>query len=178
MTAAAPERAKSKAAQFADEADALDWAVTRYRLENGGRRVTAIRGGEQYELDWRVNDRGNLVYDGGGYWSSPAAEPVEVTNVKAALRDMAKFRTATGALLPFDPEDSTDAEILEAVAGRRIEWETQFGTTESGIVPRGGLHLKITQGSGDNGGARILNFTDSDGFGFRAVYVSQIRKVS
>ena len=175
VTAPAP----SKAGVFASEAEALGWEVERKAFADGSRLVRASRGREHYELFWNVNDRGNLVYHSGERWTADT-QPEEVTNVKAALRDMAKIRAANGALLPFDPEGDDDKTVLEAVAGRTVRWRNSIsGEVEEGEAPRGGVHLHITQGpKGENGGARILNFPDRHVTGFRAVYLDQIGEVS
>jgi hypothetical protein len=180
MTAAATlAPAPSKAAAFADEAEALGWEVERVKLPERGRLVRATRGDEIYEFAWHLNSRGSLVFAYGSY-SAPSAPVVEVVNVKAALRDMAKVRASNGALLPFDPEDDDDATVLSAVAGHEVIWQNSIThLDEHGYVPRGGLHLKLAQGpKGHNGGARILSFPDAAGItGFRSVYLDQIKDV-
>lgn len=181
MTAAVDEKIKSKAAIFADEAEALGWEVERRKLPDHARQVIASRVGELYELTWVRNERGNLVFGSGSYLTVDASDPEPVTNVKAALRDMSLKRAANGALLPFDPEYDDDAEVIAALAGHRIVWQNSItGADESGVVPRGGVHMKLAQGpKGDNGGARILTFTDASGVtGFRSVYIDQITTVN
>lgn len=169
-TVAAP----SKAARFADDAEALGWEVDRERLPEGGRLVRCSRGDELYELAWHRNTRGVLVYAYGIY-SAPSVAATEVVNVKAALRDMALHRASNGARLPFDCETTTDVEVLKALAGREIEWCNSIsGVTESGVLPRGGLHFTIT---GEGGCARVLNFPDQVHTGFRSVRLSSITKV-
>lgn len=168
----------TKAARFADDAEALGWDVEREKLPEGGRLVRAWRGDEGYELAWHRNSNGTLVFAYGTY-SAPSTPNVEVANVKQVLRDMAKVRAANGALLPFDIENDDDVTVLSALAGRTIQWRNSLsGMIEEGVLPRGGLHFKLTQGSrGDNGGARVVNFADQIHTGFRSVYLDSIVEV-
>lgn len=177
MTATTTRTTPSKAAHFADAAEALGWEVERDRLPGGGRLVICQRDGEIYELAWKPNDTGNLIFDYGLYLG-PGVPPESygdpVLNVKAALRDMALHRTPGGALLPFDPEHDDDAVILTALAGRSIEWTNSItGNTEDGELPRGGLHFKISDGPK----GRVLHFPDRVHTGFRSVYLNSITKV-
>lgn len=176
MTQAAP--APSKAARFADDAEALGWEVERERLPEGGRAVFAIRGDECYHLVWHRNSHGNLVFAYGEHWqhigTDPAEAPAEIHNVKAALRDMAMRRSANGALLPFDPAADDEKTILSVLGGKTIEWRNSItGATEEGDLPRGGMHFKITDGPK----GRTLHFPDRVHTGFRSVYLNSITKV-
>lgn len=170
--------APTKAARFADDAQALGWEVEREKLPEGGRLVRASRGDEVYELAWHRNSGGTLVFAYGSY-SAPSSPAVEVVNVKAALRDMTKVRSTNGALLPFDVENDDDARVLTALAGKSISWRNSIsGLIEDGVLPRGGLHFTLTQGSrGANGGARVVNFADQIHTGFRSVYLDSITEV-
>lgn len=165
--------APSKAAKFADAAEALGWEVERLRLPEGGRRVRATRGDESYALVWHRSSNGNLVFAYGEYQAN-GDPPIEIHNVKAALRDMTLYRGANGKLLPFDLSTATPLAILEAVAGKHIAWRTSFGTVEEGDVPKGGMHLRVVESPR----GLVLHFTDPLHTGFRSVLVSQIEKVS
>lgn len=178
MTAVA-ERVQSKAAIFADAAEALGWKVYRSKLDGGGREVEAVRGVESVIVEWAPAARGGLKLVRAEFYADEShdTEAEVLSGVPDALKLMSSYVTANGARLPFDPEHSDDAEVLAAVANHGIEWTTTHGTRESGTVPRGGMHLRLTQGpTGDNGGARILHFTDEHGF--HSVYLDRITEVS
>jgi hypothetical protein len=73
--------------------------------------------------------------------------------------------------LPFDPTDD-DATVLAALAGRTITWRSAHTTTpQTGNVPRGGLHLKLSY----SGAGRCLTFVDH--LGFHTVRLAAIEKV-
>jgi hypothetical protein len=170
MTAPKP----TKAAKFADEAEALGWEVERERLPEGGRLVRAMRGDEIYELAWHRNIAGNLIFAYGSY-SAPSQGAVEVKNVKQVLRDMTQVRSPNGSLLPFDVYTADSVEILKALAGRSITWINSItGLEEQGDLPRGGMHYTLT-GEAEH---RVLHFPDQVHTGFRSVRLSAITRVS
>lgn len=180
----APVKRTSKAQQFALIAEGLGWGVERVKGKKDptARRVTATRGDEQYVMTWsRATGRERFM--GGMYIIGDRREPV--TLVKTVTEAMAQLprsahKHADGHIsaLPFDPAQSSDIEIIRAVAGRKIVWRnTISGLNESGVVPRGGLHLRMER---SKSGKRILSFVNAEAHfsAYRAVDVATIRKVS
>mgnify|MGYP001064835792 CR=1 FL=1 len=94
--------------------------------------------------------------------------------------------------VPFDPESSTDAEIVDACIGRRLKWiSTISGDEETAVLYPDGpylksiakgvtvethphLHTSITRGSN---GRRSLNFIEMGG-NYRSVGVETIVSVT
>lgn len=138
---------QSKAARFADAAEAAGWTVERKKGELGERFAHCTRGTEKVNMEWApVYGRGTsaLVFSGGWHWVDDDPEhAVEITNVTAMLREMAKppkhTKTDTdGAVvrLPFDPVNDTDADIIDALKGKTITWRRKLdGETMDDRIP-------------------------------------------
>lgn len=164
---------KSRPARVADEIEAADrgWEVE--RIKDGNRRViVARRAGSRVLVEWRRDGNGrDLFFTGEHFVQYEGSEVCEesFSNVSAKVREM----TAPPAV-PFDPETSSDADVLAAVAGKTVTWRNSVtGCLSAGDVPRGGVHLTLT----GSGASRTLSFPAA-GQGFRSVRLSAIEKVS
>ena len=165
---------KSRPAQLADEIEALGWKVERVK-EGARRTVIARRGDETIRFDFERRETTGAVkgvkdvFAGGQHWVGDSF--VEVPNVAAAL---AEIRAMPFAL------DAPDDVVLAALAGKTVKWVSRItGTTQTGAVPRGGVHLKLTSGMAPSGPIapedRVLHFTDP--LGFHAVRIGAIVEV-
>lgn len=187
--------APSKAQSFALAAEEIGgWQVRRTKAGEH-KTVTATRGEESFEFTWTENR-----FHAGRHAIGTAAETY--TNVKAALRTMAEPAGTVTVVEPTkrvgvrNPEklvvrrlpfsvDSTDDEILAAVAGRLVTWTNSIsGEEDSAIAPKpGGLLFKIEK---LRSGKRVLHFVDqrylkkqdAECRGFTSIDISKIVGVS
>lgn len=196
----------TKAAQFADTAEAAGWAVTREKGKVDGkstRRVTAVRGQEAFEFVWVRNpDTDRDMFVSGRHRQAVHIE--DWSNIKAALRIVgapeASIRVVTDAegehrivRLPFDIEEATDEEIKAHLSHSKVVWtNTLTNRFEEAICPpTTSRHFKVKPHPHfENNGERIVEFFDQDVSGvpvaykfrasgpFRAFHLSQLISVN
>ena len=182
MTAPAPYvRRPTKAAQFAEAAEAAGWEVDKRRWrhpETGHviRQVTATRGDESFQFEWERNPETDRdVFVAGAHQMLDFIE--EWRNVKRAVEIVEAppihFRTTevrdpeTGETetiivrLPFDIEAAEDESIKAALACKKVTWRNGVsGARESAWVGDNDFLVIKPDPHVDNEGERIVEFTD------------------
>jgi hypothetical protein len=191
--------AVSKAQQFATKAESIDgWVVERKKVGDS-RRVRASRGGEAFIFSWVRVESGRDNFEHGVHKIGEHKEPI--SNVREALRLMSlppgvvkvvekreraakptsegkptKAPTMRTVRLPFDPQESSDAQILAAVTGCWVAWLTDFIAEEaqSFVLPHTKIlpYLSPPKDNVNNPELRTLNFISPEGF--RAVRINTI----
>lgn len=123
--------------------------------------VTAARGEEMLHIVWRDGIVQDQVYN---LWNL----------------DKPSANGRPNAHLPFDPDEIPDAELAKYLVGVKVTWWNKLGQKEDSAVC-GKETIKITHiwtGTGDeNPGARIIDFIDAEGGGYRAFRLDQLVKV-
>lgn len=84
-----------------------------------------------------------------------------------------------GRDLKFDPDELTDRELVQRIAGEKVTWwNTLASARETGIIgDRVSIEHIFDQGEHADNSKRLVKFIDRNGHGFRAFHVSALMKV-
>lgn len=89
------------------------------------------------------------------------------------------FKGMPARKLGFDPDESSDRELVERLSGMKVTWWNRLAKdTETAIIPDKVNIEHVYNGVGDETpGERIIKFCDKNGSGYRAFYVAALIKV-
>ncbi len=184
-----------KAQSFAEKAGALEWEVSIAPVA-GAAELTATRGNETIVQAWRdgvwqydasiyaYGDRTTKPRNASGALKllnrTPEAAKAETAKVaanrsfrKREPQDIGDRLETAQKILPFDPQTSTDAEIMAAVTGQSIAWYNRLSRGEEAGVVGKGRHLRMTV---NESGERVLSFC-CPVTGYRSLLVTAILRV-
>jgi hypothetical protein len=178
-------------------ADETGWAVV-LRSDENVTYAKVTRSDEIIEIEWEDVHFISATYTLGGRTTSlrnvsAAKHAMRVPEAEVAARvprravQRAAARAAHGlpvakpvpapkpTQLPFDPASATEAEVLAAVAGKKIAWVNSFtGAVESALFSPGTKNAKVTT---TTVGRRILSWPgDSQGYHQAAIRANSGRK--
>lgn len=82
--------------------------------------------------------------------------------------------------LPFDPDEASDRELVQALSGCKVAWWNRLADKEEHAVVSS-ARIEITHHFDAHGeetpGTRMVRFNSHDGAGFHAFYVDQLIKI-
>lgn len=158
-----PSLDKGRAAKTLLEAQGWQATGKAWVAEDGSAwaSVTAARGEEMLHIVWKDGEVQDQVYN---LWNL----------------DKPSANGRPNAHLPFDPDEIPDSELAKFLVGVKVTWWNKLGQKEESAVC-GRETIKVTHiwtGTGDeNPGARIVDFIDAEGGGYRAFRLDQLVKV-
>lgn len=182
----------SKANRAAPKFTELGWDAT-VQADGPWAEVIARRGPETIHQGWL-----NGVYDherSGTY--TIGDRTVKTRNMSEALKWAARSETAAAGEfqkvnanthfrkrpvgitlakgLPFDPETATDEEIIEALAGHKVQWQNVYRVSEEeASIPKASVHTRVVTMPSDSGRAVLFCCKES---GFRAFRVGALTRI-
>jgi hypothetical protein len=81
--------------------------------------------------------------------------------------------------LKINPDEMSDRELIQAIAGMKVTWWNTLGKTETYVISADKLsveHFYASNGEEDTG-RRIVKFLDQNGNGYRHFHVEALLKV-
>jgi len=152
--------AKGKAAKA--QLEAIGWQAEG-KGSNGKITLTATRGVELLVITWDMN--GELISQDYSLWD---------TTVGTGRNGRPDHK------LPFDPEETPDADLVRELSGMKVTWWNSLAQAETTDVVQAGT-IKIEHSYETNGdevyGDRTVKFIGYGGGGFRAFRLAALIKV-